>query len=1107
VASAYLRTIEFKVKDQALKQSLDKTGKKLSNIEKGVASINKQFENLAKSLKGIAVEFKQIATVLSKIEKRGKTGAGSAKELSKSAIGMKRLIKLKQQLDDTGPLFSGTGKGKNFNRSLKSVRKLLDTLGGAKGRLGETEAALARQAAAFNTIAANTRFATKKAGDYNTALFGMTKAEQALRFSQLQRIEVQRKLYTSGGGHQGFKNIDSLLGMEANIGKKGGIAKNIASLSIYRGELQKALSLVTLESKEYKDIDAAIARINKLLSGSTEIKTKEVTTDKQLNKLAKERERIEKRKQTLMKEAQKFTLQTIRDLGKFAGRGLGELGGVLGGKRGPLPQLVAGGASLEFIKKMITFVPFVNKKLKAQIRYWSEVGQKAIPVLGGISIAYRGLSDVLGAASWVKGAISGFVEFESTAANIIWSVERNYQSAFSSMGRLIRQLPEIAAAAAYAMPQAFGGPGMGWKDMRADGELEAIGYNAKDTLLGDRLSQRRPSRVQTYSKKLESQKKRLGALNTEDDDYLRIKQEVHKWERLITAEKEKQAVIEREFRGTVNTLESQNAKEALRLQKDKLGYTKDELDVGKRRNKLYNKSTKGYERLVEYGGKMLTVEQRIAQVQDRKQRKKMAKERLGENLMLGAGFPLLFGGGVGSVGGGVLGAGLQNLTGSQGFGAQIFLSAIGQQLDTFVGKITTLGKAFNVLNPDVEAVISSLGETNTAYGKHLEMLKKIEGEGAAMQEATRAVEKIIGKKGLGKIKELGQDATDLGNEWQKVMLRMQASIANLITRTGILKALSDSMAKGTAFQKANLAVITGTASPELQKLWAAYDKQNTWAGSHENFMQNVSPNPFTRPLNEDGSFKFPTQVELRDLIANQFTKDQNNSGLYGKGADKLYSLDKKKQDLERIIELGTVEAGIQQQIAEEVAAQGFTLETIDADLLEVIKKKVRDLEITKEQAAEVVKLENIYKQIAQTIEDGLVNAIEGAIDGTKTLGQVASSVFRQIGRMMLQYGVNSLMGSLPGKMGEYFSKRAAGGPVTGDTPYIVGEKGPELFVPNSSGNIVPNHAMGGSMVVNVDASGSSAEGDDDRSRQLGELIGAAVQSEIIRQQRPGGTLY
>jgi hypothetical protein len=46
-------------------------------------------------------------------------------------------------------------------------------------------------------------------------------------------------------------------------------------------------------------------------------------------------------------------------------------------------------------------------------------------------------------------------------------------------------------------------------------------------------------------------------------------------------------------------------------------------------------------------------------------------------------------------------------------------------------------------------------------------------------------------------------------------------------------------------------------------------------------------------------------------------------------------------------------------------------------------------------------------------------------------------------------------------------KRAAGGPVTGKVPYIVGEKGPEVFVPDASGTIVPNHLVGGTTRMGV----------------------------------------
>ena len=47
---------------------------------------------------------------------------------------------------------------------------------------------------------------------------------------------------------------------------------------------------------------------------------------------------------------------------------------------------------------------------------------------------------------------------------------------------------------------------------------------------------------------------------------------------------------------------------------------------------------------------------------------------------------------------------------------------------------------------------------------------------------------------------------------------------------------------------------------------------------------------------------------------------------------------------------------------------------------------------------------------------------------------------------------------------------------------------------------------GTNIAVNVDASGSSVEGDDVRSREFGALIGAAIQAEIVSQKRPGGLL-
>jgi hypothetical protein len=94
-----------------------------------------------------------------------------------------------------------------------------------------------------------------------------------------------------------------------------------------------------------------------------------------------------------------------------------------------------------------------------------------------------------------------------------------------------------------------------------------------------------------------------------------------------------------------------------------------------------------------------------------------------------------------------------------------------------------------------------------------------------------------------------------------------------------------------------------------------------------------------------------------------------------------------------------------------------------------------------------------------------------------------------------------------GFTGQFGGMAALGGSVTRGNSYIVGERGPELFVPGAQGNIVPNNAMGSANVtVNVDASGSSVEGNADQASQLGKAIGIAVQQELVKQKRPGGLL-
>ena len=175
----------------------------------------------------------------------------------------------------------------------------------------------------------------------------------------------------------------------------------------------------------------------------------------------------------------------------------------------------------------------------------------------------------------------------------------------------------------------------------------------------------------------------------------------------------------------------------------------------------------------------------------------------------------------------------------------------------------------------------------------------------------------------------------------------------------------------------------------------------------------------------------------------------------------------------------------------------------------ITEEKRKQIEADKKAKDAAKNIKSLYKGIGDTITSGIHDAIMGAIDGTKTLGEVASGVLRQISSQLMKFALGSIGGGgILGAIGDLF--KANGGPVSAGKPYIVGERGPEVFTPSRSGTIIPNHAMGvgggTSIVVNVDASGSSVQGDGPSANQLGKAIGAAVQAELIKQKRPGGLL-
>jgi len=108
-----------------------------------------------------------------------------------------------------------------------------------------------------------------------------------------------------------------------------------------------------------------------------------------------------------------------------------------------------------------------------------------------------------------------------------------------------------------------------------------------------------------------------------------------------------------------------------------------------------------------------------------------------------------------------------------------------------------------------------------------------------------------------------------------------------------------------------------------------------------------------------------------------------------------------------------------------------------------------------------------------------LGAYQGAADNAATVGNLVSS-----GQVSVGDVISATANAIGSELG---IGRAAGGPVSAGGSYIVGEMGPELFVPRRSGRIVPNGGSVGGNTYVLNAYGSSPYGllrDLDRAARM-----------------------
>ncbi|NCQ64781.1 MAG: tail tape measure protein [Alphaproteobacteria bacterium] len=121
-------------------------------------------------------------------------------------------------------------------------------------------------------------------------------------------------------------------------------------------------------------------------------------------------------------------------------------------------------------------------------------------------------------------------------------------------------------------------------------------------------------------------------------------------------------------------------------------------------------------------------------------------------------------------------------------------------------------------------------------------------------------------------------------------------------------------------------------------------------------------------------------------------------------------------------------------------------------------------------------LVSAFARAGDVLERGLLSAIRRGSLGFEDLQKTASKAIDRIAAQALKLGLRQLLGAgnpaggflgtlLNGALG--LPGRATGGPVSAQRGYLVGERGPELFVPPGDGRIVPAAAAGDSRQVAV----------------------------------------
>ena len=495
------------------------------------------------------------------------------------------------------------------------------------------------------------------------------------------------------------------------------------------------------------------------------------------------------------------------------------------------------------------------------------------------------------------------------------------------------------------------------------------------------------------------------------------------------------------------------------------------------------------------------------------------------NALIGGAFPLLFGQGAGASAGGALGGAAGGLLGGQfGFALSLVGTQIGSIIDTFVAGTAELGRAIGPFTQDTQAVTAALGLQGSAEESRIKLIEETQGKTAAFNASMRLMATEIGQRGVDSLKQFGENTRLLTSSFTLAITKLQAftaGIVNFVARiTGLQAGLEADAATRTVAAAAGEGNVEAQALVDRRKAAESLRGQGGEGARKKILLDQISAEEKIFAIRRNTSIEADNLTQKFDALGVSIKAEAEETrriaelrkqGLNPALAQTIAGIEKEGQlaksnlqvEIDKLIEkqakVGQLEEKDQIRLTTLEATRNKIDEQVDS-LSEAAEATDRLNESTKD-------MKSNFEKIGESIASGVSDNLVAAIQGTKTLGEAAKSILNDISSTLIRLGVNTMLSQIPGFGGLLgFSK--GGRPPVGKAS-IVGEKGPELFVPKRSGTIIPNDKLGGgstNISVNVDASGSSVQGDAQQSKELGRAISAAIQSELLKQRRPGGLL-